>query len=138
MPKKGCLGCSFPLTVGILVVVIGLFVIGLISGALGNAIMGETSIGEVVAIEQPHIQLPAETIFHIGGFEVTNTLITSWISIIVLVLISWVVTRKIKIIPSRLQALLLPLMLVVVGGVVALAVVAMFLPMISLLNAFQG
>jgi F-type H+-transporting ATPase subunit a len=68
--------------------------------------MGETSVGEAVAIEQPHIQLPAETVFHIGGFEVTNTLLTSWISIIVLVLISWAVTRKIRIIPSRMQALL--------------------------------
>lgn len=106
MPRKGCLGCSFPLTVGILVIVIALFVIGLISGALGQSIIGETSIGEAVSIEQPHIQLPPEVIFHIGPFGVTNTLLTSWISIIVLALIFWSVTRKIKLIPSRMQALL--------------------------------
>ena len=106
MPRKGCLGCSFPLTVGILVVFIALFVIGLISGALGNAFFGDTSIGEAIAIDTPHIQLPGEVIFHIGSFGVTNTLLTSWISIVVLALISWAVTRKIKIIPSRMQALL--------------------------------
>ena len=99
MPKKGCLGCSFPLTIGILVVFIALFVIGLISGALGQAISGETSISEILAIEKPHIQLPAEEIFHIGGFAVTNTLLTSWISIIVLVLLCWAITHRIKIIP---------------------------------------
>jgi len=106
VPKKGCLGCSFPLTVGILVIVIALFAIGLISGALGKAITGETDIGKAVGIEQPHIQLPAETVFHIGSFEVTNTLLTAWISMVVLVLIFWAVTRKIKLVPTRMQALL--------------------------------
>jgi len=106
VPKKGCLGCSFPLTIGILVIFLALFIIGLISGALGQAIFGETSIGQTVAIEKPHIQLPAENIFHIGGFAVTNTLLTSWISIILLVLLCWAITHRIKIIPSRLQSLL--------------------------------
>ncbi|MFC2069627.1 F0F1 ATP synthase subunit A [Chloroflexota bacterium] len=106
MPKKGCLGCSFSLTVGILVIVVTLLVIGIISGALGQSIFGETSVGGLFAIEKPHIQLPAETIFHIGGFGVTNTLLTSWISILVLVLLCWAVTHRIKIIPSRMQTLL--------------------------------
>ena len=104
MPKIGCFGCSINL--GILIVVLALFVIGLISGALGNAFIGDTSLSEAIAIEKPHIQLPGEVIFNIGSFGVTNTLLTSWISIIVLVLLSWAVTRKIKLIPSRMQALL--------------------------------
>jgi F-type H+-transporting ATPase subunit a len=104
MPKIGCFGCSINL--GVFLIVIALFVIAFISGALGSAFIGDTSIGEAVAIEAPHIQLPGEVIFHIGSFGVTNTLLTSWISIIVLVLISWAVTHKIKLIPSRMQALL--------------------------------
>ena len=104
MPKIGCFGCSINL--GILIVVLALFVIGLISGALGNAFIGDTSLSEAIAIEKPHIQLPGEVIFNIGSFGVTNTLLTSWISIVVLVLLSWAVTRKIKLIPSRMQALL--------------------------------
>lgn len=104
MPRIGCFGCSINL--GILLIVLALFIIAFISGALGNAFIGDTSIGEAVAIEKPHIQLPGEVIFHIGSFGVTNTLLTSWISMIVLVLISWAVTRKIKLIPSRMQALL--------------------------------
>ncbi|MFC1921192.1 F0F1 ATP synthase subunit A [Chloroflexota bacterium] len=105
MPKKGCLGCSFPLTVGIIVIVLTLLVVGIISGALGQAIIGDTSLGNTVGIETPHIQLPAQAIFHIGSFPITNTLITSWISIIVLVALSYAVTHHIKIIPSRLQSL---------------------------------
>ncbi len=106
MPKKGCLGCSFPLTVGILVALIALLVISLISGAFGQIFTGESSLSQSIAIAKPHIQLPGEAIFHIGSFGVTNTLITSWLSMLVLVLISWAVTHKIKIIPSRMQAML--------------------------------
>lgn len=106
MPKKGCLGCSFPLAVGIIVVVLALLVVGIISGALGKAIIGETSLGNVIGINTPHIQLPAQAIFHIGNFPITNTLITSWISIIVLVALSYAVTHRIKLIPSRLQSLI--------------------------------
>ncbi|MBN2240476.1 MAG: F0F1 ATP synthase subunit A [Dehalococcoidales bacterium] len=106
MPKKRLLGCSFPVAVGIIIGIIALLVVGFISGALGQAITGETSLSESIAIEKPHIQLPAETIFHIGPFGVTNTLLTSWISMLVLVLISWAVTRRLKIIPGRLQSLL--------------------------------
>lgn len=39
---------------------------------------------------------------------------------------------------SRLQGLLLPLLIVAVGGVVGMAVMAMFLPMVGLLQAMQG
>jgi F-type H+-transporting ATPase subunit a len=104
--RKGCLGCSFPLAIGILVVVIALFVIGLISGALGQAVLGESSLSKAIAIETPHIQLPSEAIFHIGSFPITNTLITSWITIVVIIALFWSVTHRIKLIPSRLQSLL--------------------------------
>ncbi len=106
MPKKGCLGCSFPLLIGIAVVLLALVIVGLLSGALGEALMGKTSLGELFAIEKPHIQLPAEAVFHVGGFAITNTLLTSWLSMLVLVGLAYAVTHRIRIIPSRLQSLL--------------------------------
>ncbi len=39
---------------------------------------------------------------------------------------------------ARLQAILLPVMLIVVGGVVAMAVLAMFLPMIQIVNSLSA
>lgn len=111
MPKKGCLGCSFPVLIGISILIIALVVVGLLSGALGQALVGETELGKIFAIEKPHIQLPAEPLVHVFSigdteFNITNTLLASWISIIVLVGLAYAVTHRIKLIPSRLQSLL--------------------------------
>ena len=67
---------------------------------------GDTGMPDVFKVDSPHVQLPAEGIFDIFGFTVTNTLIASWITIIVLVALAWAVTHRIKLIPSRLQSLL--------------------------------
>ena len=106
MPKRRFLGCSFPVLIGLVVVVLALTVISLLSGALGQALVGDTGLPDWITVGRPHVQLPAEGIFHISGFTVTNTLLASWVSIIVLVALGWAVTRRIKIIPSRLQSLL--------------------------------
>ncbi len=106
MSRKGCLGCSLPVLIGIIVVVLAIGIVSFLSGALGRAMIGEVGAFDIFAVDSPHVQLPAEEIFHIGGFAVTNTLIASWITIIVLVGLAWAVTHRIKLIPSRLQSLL--------------------------------
>ena len=106
MSRKGCLGCSLPVLIVIIVIVLAVGVVSFLSGALGKAMFGEVESLEIFAVDSPHVQLPAEEIFHIGGFGVTNTLIASWITIIVLVALAWAVTHRIKLIPSRLQSLL--------------------------------
>ncbi len=106
MPKRGYLGCSFPVLIGIIVVVLVLSVISLLSGELGKKLIGDVGLPTWLSVGTPHIQLPAEGIFHIGGFTITNTLLASWLSIIVLVALSWAVTHRIKLIPSRLQSLI--------------------------------
>ncbi len=106
MSRKGCLGCSLPVLIIIIVIVLAVGVVSFLSGALGKAMFGEVESLEIFAVDSPHVQLPAEEIFNIGGFAVTNTLIASWITIIVLVALAWAVTHRIKLIPSRLQSLL--------------------------------
>jgi len=106
MPKRGCLGCSFPVLIGVVVVVLALGVISLLSGELGKKLIGDVGLPTWLSIGTPHIQLPAEGIFHIGGFTVTNTVLASWLTIIVLVVLAWAVTHRIKLIPSRLQSLI--------------------------------
>ena len=105
MPKKGCLGCSFPVLIGASVFILALTVIGLLSGELGNKFIGDIGLS-MFRVAKPHVQLPAEGIFHIFGFTVTNTIITSWITIIVLVALCYAATHRVKLIPSRLQNLL--------------------------------
>ena len=106
MPKRGCLGCSFPVLIGIIVVVLALGVISLLSGTLGKELIGDVGLPDWLSVSAPHVQLPAEGIFHIGGFAVTNTVLASWLTIIVLVVLAWAVTHRIKLIPSRLQNLI--------------------------------
>jgi F-type H+-transporting ATPase subunit a len=64
---------------GILLAVIALFVV---SGLLG------------LKVPPPEVSLAAEPIFHIGGFKVTNALLTTWIVTIILIVIALVTTRR--------------------------------------------
>lgn len=50
-----------------------------------------------------HISLAAEHIFEIFGMPITNTLIMSWIAMAILIVISLVATRKLKLIPKGIQ-----------------------------------
>ncbi|MBI3740519.1 MAG: F0F1 ATP synthase subunit A [Chloroflexi bacterium] len=49
------------------------------------------------------VAVKPETLFKIGGFEISNTLLTSWLAMIVLVLVATLATRKLKLVPSGLQ-----------------------------------
>jgi len=51
-----------------------------------------------------HISLAAEKLFSIGGLPVTNTLLASWISVVVLLGLAWTLKRKgIKSVPKGIQ-----------------------------------
>jgi len=81
-----------------------LFGIGLIFGPLGSSFFGKEPPG-ILKVPRPHVALPAEPVFHVGSFSITNTLIASWFTMLVLVVLSIFLTRKIKLIPSRRQAM---------------------------------
>jgi len=50
-----------------------------------------------------HISLPAQTLFHIGEFPVTNTLLITWVIMMLLIVFSYIVSRKLKNNPGKLQ-----------------------------------
>ncbi|MFC1861949.1 F0F1 ATP synthase subunit A [Chloroflexota bacterium] len=106
MPKKGCLGFSFPIIIGILVILLVLFLVGFASGPLGKSILGDLGLPSWLSVSQPHPELPAEVVFHIFGFPITNSVIGAWFTIIVLVGFSYVAARQPRLIPGRIQALL--------------------------------
>jgi len=106
VPKRGCLGFSLPVLVGIIVVILALGVISLLSGALGQSFFGDIGLPGWLSVPQPHPELPADVVFHLLGFPITNSIIAAWLSIIILVGISYAVTRRLKLIPTRLQSLL--------------------------------
>ncbi|MFC2020221.1 F0F1 ATP synthase subunit A [Chloroflexota bacterium] len=103
--KKRYLGCSLPILIGITVIVFALFIFSFLGGAFGTKFLPGLA-PEWLIVDVPAIHLPAGAIFHVGSFSITNTLISAWISMIVLVGLSWLATHRVKLVPSGVQNLL--------------------------------
>jgi len=89
---KGCLGC-----LGLVLVILALFVGGLMLGGIVNE-----------NYHLPEISLAAEEIplpFNVPllGHSVPNTLPATWLTILVLIVVSFFATRKMELVPSGLQ-----------------------------------
>jgi len=54
----------------------------------------------------PHVELPPEKLWHIGTFPITNTMISAWLTILVLGVIFYLGTRKMQMVPRGLQNVL--------------------------------
>jgi F-type H+-transporting ATPase subunit a len=102
--KKGCLGCSLPVAIGLTLAFLVVFGVSFAAGPLGRSILGDLNLPGWLSVEPPQPHLAAPTLFHILGFPVSNTMIATWITILLLVGISFAVTRRMKIVPGRLQA----------------------------------
>ncbi len=105
MPKKNFFS-SFPFIIGIFIITILLIVFGLLSGPIGAAILGHEFGPSWLHVETPQPDLAPGALFHIGTFPVTNTMITAWITIVLIVLLTFFAFRKPKIIPRGLQNLM--------------------------------
>jgi F-type H+-transporting ATPase subunit a len=55
--------------------------------------------------ELPHISMAAEPLFHIGSFPIANSLLTTWICMVFIILVSWLATRRMTLVPTGLQNL---------------------------------
>jgi F-type H+-transporting ATPase subunit a len=106
--RRGCLGCSFPLLIGVVLVFLGLFVVGFLAGPVGQGFLNKfgvtLNLPGWLNVPKPEVHLPAATVFHIFGLPITNSVIASWLTIIVLVAICYGATRRMKVVPGRFQA----------------------------------
>jgi F-type H+-transporting ATPase subunit a len=102
--KRGCLGCSFPLLIGIAIIFLALFVIGFLAGPIGQKLIPGVNLPEWISVPRPDPHLPAPELFSLFGLPITNSIIGGWFTVVVLVVVSIVVTRRMKIVPGRLQA----------------------------------
>jgi F-type H+-transporting ATPase subunit a len=78
-----------------------LMLIGLIIGPVGAALFQGGA--EEAFLPVPEVHLAPQPIFHLGGFAVTNTLLSAWLTTIVVVLLFVGGTRKMQVVPSRFQ-----------------------------------
>jgi len=104
-PQKKIIGLTKPVFIAFLLVILALSIVSLLAGAIGRAIIGDVGLPDWIIVDQPHPELPAEAIAHFGPIPITNTMLTAWISMAVLGIFFFLATRKMKLIPGRLQAI---------------------------------
>ncbi len=104
MAKRRILGMPRLLLVGILVLFVLLLIVGFLVGPLGRKIFGDLGLPAWLSLPQPELHLPAETVFHLFGFPIANSIIGAWITMAVLICLSYIITRRMRIIPGRLQS----------------------------------
>jgi F-type H+-transporting ATPase subunit a len=109
--KRKILGCSFPVVIIIGILLIAAFIFSLAGGPIGSKLISTLfhvnfTLPTWLAVPQPSIELPPEAIAHFGSFPIMNSMITAWISIIVIVLLSFFAFRRMKFVPSGLQGVM--------------------------------
>ena len=105
MKKKSLLGLPLPVFIGLIVLLL-IILVSIIGGPVGSKLFGGIiKLPSWMVISKPAPELPAEPLFHIGSFPFTNTVLTTLISIIIILILALLATRKMKLVPSRLQAL---------------------------------
>ena len=80
------------------VLVLIILVVSVLGGALGASFGFGFLSGPL-----PFISIAAETIFKPFGYELKNSSVMLWMSMIVLIVLSWLATRKLEEVPSKLQ-----------------------------------
>ena len=88
----------------VLIVSVAVFIVALAGGALGNAFSGGFLGAPLPAISLPAESVTSEPVF--GGFHITNTMIATWLAIIVLLAFTLMVRRKLSEVPGRLQGMI--------------------------------
>ncbi len=103
MRKGGCLGCAFPMMISLVIVSLVLFIIGFLSGPIGGSII-HVSLPSWLSVPSPEVKLPADVVFDLGHFPITNTVIAAWVTMIVLIVMAFTATRRMQLVPNRFQA----------------------------------
>jgi F-type H+-transporting ATPase subunit a len=101
--KRGCLGCSFPILIIVAIVALGIVVVGFLAGSLGREMFPNINMPSWLVPEAPEPHLAAPVLFNIGPWPITNTILATWLTVIVLVLLSWLATRRMNLVPGRFQ-----------------------------------
>ena len=85
----------------ILLPVLALALLGIVLGPIGAKLLGFERL-----IAAPAVHLAPQKIFAIGGFTVTNTLLSAWLTCIVILLLFGLGSRRMAMVPGRLQGFL--------------------------------
>ena len=90
--KLGRFGCAVKIAVGVLL--LALIVFGLARGAVFSS---HPYVGT------PTPELPPGILWHLGPIPISNTMVTAWVSMSILIVLFVLGTRKMKLVPRGLQ-----------------------------------
>ncbi len=76
----------------------------LIAAAIIVAVLVLLYFLRIPRVVLPEIVIAPEPIFSLFGFQVTNTLLATWVTMIILILGCWAITRKMELVPRRWQS----------------------------------
>jgi F-type H+-transporting ATPase subunit a len=92
-----------PLPAFIVVAVLGILtVIGLFIGPILGSFVPNFG-PSWLHVETPQPELKPGILFHVSSLPVTNTMVTAWITIVILVILTWLAFRKPKMVPVGVQ-----------------------------------
>lgn len=86
----------------VLVLAIAAVAGGILLGPIGAALLGK----EQAFLPTPAVHLAPQEVFTIAGFVVTNTLLSAWLTTVVVLLVFGLGTRKVGLVPGRWQGAL--------------------------------
>jgi F-type H+-transporting ATPase subunit a len=105
--KRGILGCSLPVFIIVGVIALAILIVGFLAGGIGQSLLEKYNINlhlpSWLIAESPEPHLPAPVLFNVFSLPVTNTMLAGWITLIFLVVGSWLITRRMKLVPGRMQ-----------------------------------
>lgn len=96
------LGCSLKLAVFLVLAVLALIGLSFVGGALGRSLFGK-ELFNVITVPQPNPELPAERIAHLGPVPVTNSMLSTWLAMAVILAIALAARAKMQLIPRGVQ-----------------------------------
>lgn len=99
MPK---LGCSTK-TLVILLILGALLAFSFIGGAIGRNFFGESAVSRFIGPAEPEVHLAADAVFTVLGFTVTNTILATWLAMLVIIAIAILATRRLALVPTGVQ-----------------------------------
>jgi F-type H+-transporting ATPase subunit a len=132
VPKLGC-GC-----LALIGISLALVLLGLIVGPLAASFVGQR-VPAFIRVSQPHIELPPEPLAHAGPLIITNTMLAAWLTTLTLVLLFVLGTRKMSLVPGRLQCLvemIVEILLSFAEGVAGKERARIFIPLVATIFLF--
>ncbi len=110
MAKRRILGMPTPVLVILSIIIIAVLLLCFLAGPIGSKLIqqflpdAELPIPDWLVVPSPEPHLAAPELFQLFGvIPVTNSVLAGWVTVLFLIILSYIITRRMKMVPGRLQ-----------------------------------